>query len=519
MPALMQFLIASSRNHNNTPVPKTKPLPDEGEDSHIDGDSQAARHASIKPHLQLPSQASQAMTDEEKWARGLDWTESKSESHGYDKKEEQYLDSFHTKIITLTSGKQLDSHVALQLLCASAILRQDVVAEDGPEGDHEQSILPTVPPADVSASPDPLSAPVDSKEDKQVIKNAMSSVDLDDIATDDKDNEANQQLHGAIRADGNAKHDLSSESTAKDEDSDWEADERHLLKLEQLSREILAGNYDLDHHAATPPLEFPSSLEDDGDEAVDVFDLTEISHTKTKKKPTCHLAKFTGTSPVGLDNEENPCNAEQSSQSFKHGRLPLEAIRKAQALGMKTTQEAHTIAMQYGKTPTSIMATAGLTTKATRAKSVWNMHQAWYAHTNPKTSEAATCCIMVLTKMKKIWDEIHEYWKESVSGTKDMSSKAMVGHVMTCRDLFTQAAQTWCNVEDIHIFGCVIYGGNDEAAHQAQGIFAGSPICMELASKRQTDITRLLDYLATIVKYKILDPGVSVVLPDFGALS
>ncbi|KIO08075.1 hypothetical protein M404DRAFT_23345 [Pisolithus tinctorius Marx 270] len=320
MPALMQFLIASSRNHNNTPVPKTKPLPDEGEDSHIDGDSQAARHASIKPHLQLPSQASQAMTDEEKCEVQV---YPQSESHGYDKKEEQYLDSFHTKIITLTSGKQLDSHVALQLLCASAILRQDVVAEDGPEGDHEQSILPTVPPADVSASPDPLSAPVDSKEDKQVIKNAMSSVDLDDIATDDKDNEANQQLHGAIRADGNAKHDLSSESTAKDEDSDWEADERHLLKLEQLSREILAGNYDLDHHAATPPLEFPSSLEDDGDEAVDVFDLTEISHTKTKKKPTCHLAKFTGTSPVGLDNEENPCNAEQSSQSFKHDEVGI----------------------------------------------------------------------------------------------------------------------------------------------------------------------------------------------------
>ncbi|KIO08045.1 hypothetical protein M404DRAFT_23302 [Pisolithus tinctorius Marx 270] len=209
-----QIIKSSSRNHNNTPVPETEPLPDdEGEDSRIDGDSQAARHASIKPHLQCPSQASQAMTDEEK--------------------EEQYLDSFHTKIITLTSGKQLDSHVALQLLHAGAILRQDVVAEDGPEGDHEQSILPTAPPADVNASPDPPRAPVDSEEDEQVIKNAMNSVNPDDVATDDEDNEANQQLHGAIRADDNAKHDLSSEGSAKDKDSDWEADERHLLKFEQ----------------------------------------------------------------------------------------------------------------------------------------------------------------------------------------------------------------------------------------------------------------------------------------------
>ncbi|KAI6154770.1 hypothetical protein BKA82DRAFT_23257 [Pisolithus tinctorius] len=106
-----------------------------------------------------------------------------------EEKEEQYLNSFCTKII-LTSGKQLDSHVALQLLCASVILRQVVFAEDGPDGDHEQS-LPTAPPADVSTSPDPPRAPMDSKEDKQVIENAMSSVHLDDVATDDKDNEGN----------------------------------------------------------------------------------------------------------------------------------------------------------------------------------------------------------------------------------------------------------------------------------------------------------------------------------------
>ncbi|KAI6116100.1 hypothetical protein F5141DRAFT_1062238 [Pisolithus sp. B1] len=68
-----------------------------------------------------------------------------------------------------------------------------------------------------------------------------------------------------------------------------------------------------------------------------------------------------------------------------------------------------------------------------------------------------------------LWVEIQKFWSESISGTRDMSSKAMVGWLMTCRDSFMQAAQTWCNMENIHVFGCVIYTGNDEAAHQAQG--------------------------------------------------
>ena len=117
----------------------------------------------------------------------------------------------------------------------------------------------------------------------------------------------------------------------------------------------------------------------------------------------------------------------------------------------------------------------------------------------------------------QLWEEIHKYWTENIAGTKDMSSKAMVGQVMSCRDIFTWAmtifsssclffrlnltqVQTWCNVEGIHVFGCVIYSGNDEATCQAQGIFAGSTLFMELASERQTDVAKLLDCLTTVVK-------------------
>ena len=61
-------------------------------------------------------------------------------------------------------------------------------------------------------------------------------------------------------------------------------------------------------------------------------------------------------------------------------------------------------------------------------------------------------------------------------------------------------AATWCNVEGIQVFGCVIYTGNNEVARQAQGIFSGSTLVTELASDRQADISALVDYLSTVVK-------------------
>ncbi|KAI5998980.1 hypothetical protein F5J12DRAFT_784822 [Pisolithus orientalis] len=209
-------------------------------------------------------------------------------------------------------------------------------------------------------------------------------------------------------------------------------------------------------------------------------------------------------SDCDLSQCKDASSAEAGLLCFKPGQLPLEAIQKAQALGMCTTQEAQVIADEYGKTLWSIMAAGGLTTKATHTESVWNMHQAWYAHTNPKVSAEETKDYYRHhtkhyedhkdeDKHPQLWAEIQKYWSE--------------------------CAQTWCNVEGIHVFGCVIYSGSDEAACQSQGIFAGSSLLMQLASERQTDITQLLEYLSTIIKYKILNYAALVPLPDFNVLS
>ncbi|KAI6019757.1 hypothetical protein F5J12DRAFT_780852 [Pisolithus orientalis] len=234
---------------------------------------------------------------------------------------------------------------------------------------------------------------------------------------------------------------------------------------------------------------------------------------KCKGKSTHILPK------VGRHSEsdkEDGLAAGNGPPTLRHGRLPIDALQKAQVLSVCTTQEAQAIANEYGKTLVSIMADAGLTTKATQAESVWNIHQAWYVSANPKLSNESVNDYYS-HQMKhyeshkdegehpELWAKIWKFWNESINGTKDMSLKVMV--------------QTWSNVEGIHVFGCVIYGGNDEAVHQAQGVFAGSSLCMQLASERQTDVAKLLDFLSMIIKYKILDSAASVLLPNFALLS
>ncbi|KAI6015721.1 hypothetical protein BKA83DRAFT_4546287 [Pisolithus microcarpus] len=247
--------------------------------------------------------------------------------------------------------------------------------------------------------------------------------------------------------------------SGKDLDSDWSADDRRHHKLEQCQEEILAGNYDLDNHP--PTLSHHSSL-------------TSSESNKGSHASKVHRQMRGGHIP-DPDNEDEGRGAEVYPQGHKPGWPPLEAIHQAQAL--ETMKDYHTCQMQH-----------------------------YEEHKDEENHD-------------QLWVEIHESWKEGLTGAKDISSKAMVGQVMTCKDAFTQAAQMWCNVKGIHVLGCVIYSSNDDAACQAQGIFAGSQLCMQLASKRQTDVARLIDYLATIVKYKALDSVAEVPLPNFPSMS
>ncbi|KAI6096647.1 hypothetical protein F5141DRAFT_1220609 [Pisolithus sp. B1] len=369
------------------------------------------------------------------------------------------------------------------------------------EDDHHESSL-NLPSENVSNDQS-----MQSEEDEWAVENVMQSehADVPDL--------------GEVNHASNAEDEHAASPTDEPSDSDWSITERHRLKCEQTAREILTRNYNIDTHPS--PLDFPTSSKD----TTDIEDT--VKYRKPKRKSDHILTK--ASEAPDSDQEDEP-GTESNLYACRCGRLHLAAIKKAQELGMCTAQEAQAIADEYGKTLASIMATAGLMTKATWAEPVWNMHQAGYVVTNPKMSDENLKdyyhCQMKHYESHKdeeefpdLWVEIWKFWSVSISGTKDMSLKAMVGQLMTCRDSFMQAAQTWCNVENIHVFGCVIYTGNDKAACQAQGIFAGSSLCMQLAGERQTDITRLLDYLTTIIKYKVLDSMATIPLPTFAMLS
>ncbi|KAI6009150.1 hypothetical protein EDC04DRAFT_2610698 [Pisolithus marmoratus] len=328
--------------------------------------------------------------------------------------EQQYLNSFHTKMVTLSNGQQLHPHVALQQLCAGVISKEDIVQDD------------------------------DSDEGKNIpesLKDVMEPVDEGNFVMDDQGNKQSGMNSNHITIlwsstpDGSIQYEGSTESS--DEHSDWSTDKRCSLKLEQTRQEIHNENYDFNHHPSTPPLEFPSSSEDE-DATMDIEDDSQ----KTKRKYACPLTDVSWATSRTVDKGVDTDNA-------------------------------------------------------TWAESVWNMHQACHQMKHYKDHKDEE-------EFPQLWAEICMFWSKSISGSKDTSFKVMVGQVMACRDSFTQVVQT-----------C----GSDEAACQAQGIFAGSMLCMQLAGEKQMDISKLLDYLASIVKYKVLDSAASVPLPDFTVLS
>ncbi|KAI6136323.1 hypothetical protein F5141DRAFT_1208688 [Pisolithus sp. B1] len=376
-----------TRSHNTTP---------ENDESSL-----VARSSALKPH---PQHSSQGLTTKEH--------------------KEQYLNSFCTKIVVLKDSTKLDQHTALEQLHKGTITVQDIDTEDGceqsgpldmssdahppDEDNHHESSL-NLPSENVSNDQS-----MQSEADEWAIENVMQSehADVPDL--------------GEVNHTSNAEDEHAASPTDEPSDSDWSVTERHRLICEQTAREILTGNYDIDTHPS--PLDFPTSSED----TTDIKDT--VKYRKPKRK--CNHVLTKASEAPDLDQEDEP-GTESNLYAHRHGRLPLAAIKKAQELGMCTAQEAQAIADEYGKTLASIMATAGLMMKATWAESVWNMHQAWYVGTNPKTSDENLkdyyyCQTKHYESHKDeeefpdLWVEIWKFWSESISGTKDMSLKAML---------------------------------------------------------------------------------------------
>ncbi|KIO02052.1 hypothetical protein M404DRAFT_28036 [Pisolithus tinctorius Marx 270] len=269
--------------------------------------------------------------------------------------------SSHTQVVTLQNSMKLDHAVALEQLQLGIISMEDIVAEQG----CKKSVTPN-----------------DSEEDEQAVE-SMVQAEGDLVSENLVDHDGHQAVENMM--DSICHDDVEHESAS---DSDWSADQRHNLKHKQTLREIHAGNYDTDNHPSTPPLPSPSSSEEE-DGAADTEGDTDSSVTRRHREAKGKSRALANTSSEDKDGPSDTGDLPNGLEMTRmHGKPKRQhhAFCKAQALGMHTTQEAQAIADEYGKTLGSIMAAAGLTTKATHAESVWNMHQAWYAHTNPKVS-------------------------------------------------------------------------------------------------------------------------------------
>ncbi|KAI6102144.1 hypothetical protein F5141DRAFT_1217723 [Pisolithus sp. B1] len=381
--------------------------------------------------------------------------------------------SSQSKFITLKNGKWMNQPMVLQQLHASVITMEDIVDEDSiplnmalglcgkdtcqTDSKHDERAVEdavqdtskaNAPSHDTSDPPCATTYPSHEK----IGVNGQGSTDWSGTEEDDSDDGPGKQ--------GDIDH------RTKDSDSDWSAGDRCHCKLEQCGEEILAGNYNLNNHPPTPS-HHSSSTSSESDEGSHTMKV----HRQMRGGGVPHF-----TNDGDHNNEDEGRSAEAHPQGHKPGQLPLEAIQKAQALGACTTQDAQEIAdKQCELSQPGICIKLGIqvlipsSQKALRNNTKTTKHyhtrqtQHYEKHKDKETSH-------------QLWVEICEYWKESVAGAKDMNLKAMVGQVMTCRDAFTQAAQMWCNVEGIHVLGCVIYSSNDEAACQAQGIFAVSQL-------------------------------------------
>jgi hypothetical protein len=69
----------------------------------------------------------------------------------------------------------------------------------------------------------------------------------------------------------------------------------------------------------------------------------------------------------------------------RRGPLPDEACREAHELGDQVMADIKALAVKYGKPVQCILEEAGLKKIATRAEQRWNLHQKWYAFTQPRS--------------------------------------------------------------------------------------------------------------------------------------
>ncbi|KAI6108101.1 hypothetical protein F5141DRAFT_1215835 [Pisolithus sp. B1] len=242
--------------------------------------------------------------------------------------EEEYLNLFWSKFITLKNGKWMNQPMALQQLCASVITMEDIVDKD-----HD-----AIPPNMALGLCGEDTRQTDSEHNERAVEDAAQDTSKANAPSHDTSNPPCATYHHMRKLVQMAKvvqislelkkttqmMALASRETltmevyqaSKDSDSDWSAGDRCHCKIEQCGEEILAGNYDLDNHPPTPS-HHSSSTSSESDEGSHTMKV----HRQMRGGGVPHF-----TNDGDHDNEDEGRSMEAHPQGCKPGWLPLEAI-------------------------------------------------------------------------------------------------------------------------------------------------------------------------------------------------
>ena len=92
------------------------------------------------------------------------------------------------------------------------------------------------------------------------------------------------------------------------------------------------------------------------------------------------------SSPTRSHTASSKCQGKGKQQSTSSGPVPLEGIQAAQALGVRTMEQADILANVYATSQRTILQLANLTLKESRGQNIYNQHKEWYTNHFPKAN-------------------------------------------------------------------------------------------------------------------------------------
>ncbi|KAI6039369.1 hypothetical protein EDC04DRAFT_2895300 [Pisolithus marmoratus] len=219
----------------------------------------------------------------------------------------------------------------------------------------------------------------------------------------------------------------------------------------------------------------------------------------------------------------------------KLGNLSKMALEEIQAFAKDVKMTAEELGRWHGQSTCNILIAVGFGVKPSHTKlNEANLFCLWYWATQPKRGGADRDAVnnLIMKEYNSLMKDIPKddpgarreklkavyEWSESSSIIPtNCSVKSIAARVENAKMQFSGLAEAWSNLEDIKIFGVVMYIGQDPAGCQTSGIFGGSEAIRNFINDNGIDVQALLDKYTAIFKCLRNGDGVDAGLVHAGS--